>query len=306
MTDMQNVTSHDDRVINGMVASRLDEVALLLEQQGANPYRVNAYRQGAATLRGLNQPVTKILEQEGREGLMRLPGIGIGLSNAIALIVVTGRLPILERLRGESGSPKVLMTVPGIGPALAERLYDEMGIDSLEGLEAAAYDGRLKNVAGLGEKRIAGIRDVLARRLGRIPSLSGVREAPVAELLDVDREYREKADAGELRTIAPRRFNPTGESWLPILHTRRGTRDFTALYSNTQRAHDLGMTHDWVVIYADDGNRELASTVVTAQRGPLKGKRTIRGREEECIAYYNAASPSEPIAKQPEIAPQAA
>jgi hypothetical protein len=219
---------------------------------------------------------------------------------------VTGRLPILERLRGESGSPKVLMTVPGIGPALAERLYDEMGIDSLEGLEAAAYDGRLKNVAGLGEKRIAGIRDVLARRLGRVPSLSGVREAPVAEILDVDREYREKADAGELRTIAPRRFNPTGESWLPILHTRRGTRDFTALYSNTQRAHDLGMTHDWVVIYADDGNRELASTVVTAQRGPLKGKRTIRGREEECVAYYNARPQSEPIAKQPETAPQAA
>jgi len=328
MTDSQNVTSHgitshrtvhantgyastgydrDDQgelAINGMVASKLNEVALLLEQQGANPYRVNAYRQGASTLRGLSKSVTKIIEQEGQPGLMRLPGIGIRLSNAISLLVATGRLPILERLHGEVTSQKILMTVPGIGPTLAEQLHDELGIDSLEDLEAAAYDGRLRNVAGLGEKRLAGIRDVLARRLGRVPPLSGIKEPPVAELLDVDREYREKAATGELRTIAPRRFNPKAEAWLPILHTRRGTRDFTALYSNTQHAHDQGMTQDWVVIYADDGSRELTSTVFTAQRGPLKGRRVIRGREEQCVAYYEVHSQSEPSAKQPEAVPQ--
>jgi len=300
------VNSPGNNPVNSIVASKLDEVALLLEQQGANPYRVNAYRQGAATLRGLNRPVTQIIKQEGQAGLMRLPGIGVRLSNAILFIVATGRLPILDRLRGEVSSQKVLMTVPGIGPTLAEKFYNELGIDSLEELEAAAYDGRLKNVAGLGEKRLAGIRDVLARRLGRIPPLSGIKEAPVAELLDVDREYREKAAAGELRTIAPRRFNPTAEAWLPILHTRRGTRDFTALYSNTQHAHDLGMTHDWVVIYADDGNRELTSTVFTAQRGPLKGRRVIRGREEQCVAYYKARSQSEPSAKPFDAIPQVA
>jgi len=305
MTDFQNPVSQNapspekhsqSLVINSLIASRFNEVALLLEQQGANPYRVEAYRQGAMTLRALSVPVTEIISQEGEVGLMRLPGIGVRLANAIILLVATGQLPILERLRGESTSQKVLMTVPGIGPTLAEKLHDELGIDSLEDLEAAAYDGRLRLVAGLGEKRIAGIRDVLARRLGREQGLPEIKPPPVAELLDVDREYREKAAAGQLRLIAPRRFNPTGEAWLPILHTRRGTRDFTALYSNTQRAHDLGMTQDWVVIYAEDSGsnntgsgdsgRELTSTISTAQRGPLKGRRVVRAREEECLAYY--------------------
>lgn len=305
-TNSRDTNSLSATFVNGTIASRLDEVALLLEQQGANPYRVGAYRQGAATLRDLSEPVTKIIAREGEAGLMRLPGIGIGLSNAIRILVMTGRLPILERLRGESSSQKVLMTVPGIGPTLAEKLHDELEIDSLEDLEAAAYDGRLRNVAGFGEKRLAGIRDVLARRLGRVPPLHGFKQPPLADLLDVDREYREKAAASQLRTIAPRRFNPKAEAWLPILHTRRGNRDFTALFSNTQRAHDLNMTYDWVVIYSDDGNREVASTVVTALRGPLKGLRVIRGREEETAAYYNVNLQTKKSASRTQAAPQVA
>jgi putative hydrolase len=279
--------------VNEYIASKFDEVAMLLEQQGANPYRVAAYRQAATTLRNLKQPVTEILEQEGPEGLMRLPGIGTGLSRSIQMLVITGHLPLLDRLRGESASQQVLMTVPGIGPKLAEKLYEDLGIDSLEDLEAAAIDGRLRNLAGMGEKRLAGIRDVLARRLGRIPPLVSTTQAPVNELLDVDREYREKADAGELRTIAPRRFNPDAEAWLPILHTRRGEREYTALFSNTSHAHELNKTHDWVVIYCDDGSRGLTSTVITAQRGRLKGRRVVRGREADSAAYYGLINPSE-------------
>jgi DNA polymerase (family X) len=275
--------------LNATIAARFDEVALLLEQQGANPYRVAAYRNAADTLRRLPRSVADILEEEGLAGLQKLPGIGESLSRSIRTLTQTGSLPLLDRLRGRSGSQAVLMTVPGIGSKLAEKLYDELGINSLEDLEVAAYDGRLKNIAGFGEKRLAGIRDVLARRLGRVRSLtSTVQPPPVDELLDVDREYREKAEAGKLPKIAPRRFNPTGEAWLPVLHTRRGTREYTALFSNTGRAHELGMTHDWVVIYSDDGNYELTSTVVTAQRGRLKGLRVVRGREDECAAYYEA------------------
>lgn len=284
--------------LNATIAGRLDEVALLLEQQGANPYRVAAYRQGAFTLRGLPQSVTEILESEGPEGLMRLQGIGIGLSRTISTLVATGHLPLLDRLRGESTSQKVLMTIPGIGPKLAEKLYDELGIDSLEDLEAAAADGRLKDLAGFGEKRLAGIRDILARRLGRLELTFVPRQPPIQELLEVDRQYREKAQAGKLRLIAPRRFNPTREAWLPIMHTRRGNRDFTALYSNTKRAHEMNTTHDWVVIYSDDGSREATSTVVTAQRGKLKGRRVVRGREEENLAYYEARKEQAKASKQ--------
>ena len=86
-------------------------------------------------------------------------------------------------------------------------------------------------------------------------------EPSVEELLDVDREYREKAAANELPTIAPRRFNPSGKAWLPILHTQRGERNYTALYSNTARAHELGRTRDWVILYYDGGRDEHQFTV---------------------------------------------
>jgi hypothetical protein len=115
----------------------------------------------------------------------------------------------------------------------------------------------------------------------------GIRRAPdgpgAATLLDIDREYREKAAAGTLRTIAPRRFNPEGKAWLPVLHTRRGPWHFTVLYSNTARAHELGRTHDWVVVYFyDDDHREGQHTIVTETQGPLAGQRVVRGREAEC------------------------
>jgi putative hydrolase len=102
-------------------------------------------------------------------------------------------------------------------------------------------------------------------------------------LLDIDAEYRDKAAAGELPKIAPRRFNPEGKAWLPILHAEKGGWHFTALFSNTARAHELGRTGDWVVIYFyDDEHREAQCTVVTETHGPMEGQRVVRGREAEC------------------------
>jgi hypothetical protein len=112
----------------------------------------------------------------------------------------------------------------------------------------------------------------------------------VALLLDVDREYRERAQAGDLRQIAPKRFNPSGDAWLPILHTRRGAWEFTALYSNTRLAHELGRVRDWVVIYyRADGNAEGQCTVVTETRGDSAGLRVVRGREMECAQVKSSA-----------------
>jgi hypothetical protein len=106
----------------------------------------------------------------------------------------------------------------------------------------------------------------------------------VGVLLDVDREYRDLARRGVLPKIAPRRFNPSGEAWLPVLHTERGPWSFTVLYSNTARAHELQRTDDWVVIYfhRDDAPEGLR-TVVTETHGPLAGERVVRGREAECL-----------------------
>lgn len=274
---------------NAEIARRLEEVAHLLHEQGANPYRVQAYRQAAETLRRLARPTREIVQDEGLEGLQKLPGIGESLARSIHTLVTSGRLPMLDRLRGEADPITLLASVPGIGKVLATRLHHDLGIDTLEELEAAAHDGRLTDLAGIGEKKLAGIIDSLATRLGRVRSRVSPQpsdEPSVAELLDVDREYREKAAAGKLRTIAPRRFNPRGEAWLPVLHTQRGERHYTALFSNTARAHQMGMTHDWVVLYYDGGRDERQCTVITSQRGTLKGKRIVRGREAECARYY--------------------
>ena len=277
--------------LNTQVAMRLDEVADLLLEQGASPFRVQAYRRGAETVRRVERPVSEIFEQEGLEGLRKLPGIGDRLAIAIRDIVRLGRLAMLDRLRGESDAVELLRTVPGIGPVHAQRLHEDLGVDSLEDLEAAAHDGRLVNVAGLGHKRVAGIMDSLATRLGRLRALSAEAEeqVPVEEMLDVDREYRERAESGELHKIAPRRFNPMGDAWLPILHTQREERHYTALFSNTARAHKLGKTGDWVILYYDGRGGERQATVITSQYGALKGQRIVRGREEECARYYGAA-----------------
>jgi Holliday junction resolvasome RuvABC DNA-binding subunit len=277
---------------NGRIAARLEEVAGLLENQGANPFRVGAYRKAAQTIRGLSPSVSDILNSEGIEGLDRLPGIGPRLSRAIETLVSTGRLPMLDRLRGETDPTHLLASVPGIGPALADRLHHDLGIATLEDLEAAASDGRLENLAGIGPKRLAGVRDSLAARLGRANAPGSTRaradaEPTAQELLDVDRQYLEAAEAGNLPRIAPRRFNPGREAWLPILHTSRGPRHYTALFSNTGRAHELGRTRDWVVLYADGPGAGRQWTVVTESQGPLRGRRVVRGREAECARVKN-------------------
>jgi DNA polymerase (family X) len=152
--------------MNAGIASRLEEVADILEAQQANPYRVQAYRRAAMTVRNCDRPLAEI-----------------------------------------------------------------------EGFE---------------EKRIADVRGSLAGRLGRIrnPASAPTPEEPaVSEILDVDREYRMRTGKDELPKIAPRRFNPKHEAWLPILHTTRGDRHYTALFSNTSQAHQANKTHEWAVIY---------------------------------------------------------
>ncbi len=274
---------------NARVARRLEELALLLELQGANPFRIAAYRRAANVAASFAEPLQNLYQREGIEGLERIPGIGHRLAIAIRTLLETGRLPLLEHVRGEVDPVVLLQSVPGIGPVQAERLHHELGIDTLEELETAAHDGRLASLAGFGAKKVAGIVDSLGSRLGRLRQPPHGTAPIVAELLDVDREYREAAGAGKLPTLAPRRFNPEKKSWLPILHTERSDRHYTAMFSNTARAHRLGTTRDWVILYGDSDSGAHQYTVVTGRKGPMEGRRVVRGREEECEQYYARA-----------------
>jgi hypothetical protein len=96
--------------------------------------------------------------------------------------------------------------------------------------------------------------------------------------------------------VASRGSRPTastlpGRRWLPVLHTERDSWHFTALFSNTARAHELGRTRDWVVLYfRADHEVEGQRTVVTETQGPQAGQRVVRGRESACQAHDGATS----------------
>lgn len=158
-------------------------------------------------------------------------------------------MSVMYRHRGIEG----LEEVPGVGPAIAR------------GIEKLLLHHRLLPLGPVASVPTSRAHD-------ERPSLG-------EELLDVDREYREQSAAGTLPLIAPYRHNPTGNQWLPVLHTRRGLRCYTALYSNTERAHRLGRTRDWVVLYVSDGDAKRQFTVITATHGALRGHRVVAGHE---------------------------
>lgn len=290
---------------NTEIADVLERVADLLDAQGANRFRVRAYRTASDTIRRHEVPLSRILREGGVEAVDALPTLGPTMAAHVAELVHRGSLSLLEHLEGDVSPERLLATVPGLGPELAARVHEELSVDSLEQLELAAHDGRLERVRGFGPRRVRAVREALGSILGRsarhrarrrtwlAAHTSQRRDADLSprpaapSLLAVDADYRARAGAGKLRRIAPRRFNPTGEAWLPILHAEKDGWHFTALFSNTARAHELKKTHDWVVIFYEKNGDEGQCTVVTELHGPLAGRRVIRGREAECRRFYD-------------------
>ncbi|HVY54792.1 MAG TPA: DNA-binding protein, partial [Thermodesulfobacteriota bacterium] len=97
--------------------------------------------------------------------------------------------------------------------------------------------------------------------------------------------------------IAPKRFNPSGEKWLPIYHKEKDGWSFTLLFSNSPLAHKLGRMKDWVIVYYERNGEEDQCTVVTEWHGRLSGRRVIRGRERECVDYYSRRGREETYSK---------
>ncbi len=281
---------------NDELAESLREVANLLQVQGANRFRVEAYFRVANMLTALDKPAWQIYESEGIDGLEELPGVGRTISKALQQMIRGGRWPLLERLNGNDSIETAFASVPNIGPVFAKRIHEELGLETLAELQAAAWDGRLEQLPGMGEKRLRAVRESLAGR-GRyqrpVPINSDNRDVtnqiPVGELLDLDDQYRFEARHNTLPRVAPKQNNPAHEAWLPIMHTERGDRHYTLMFSNTSHAHQLGTNQDWVVIYLEDHDHTGQHgrwTVITSRFGKLRGKRIVRGREHECEAYY--------------------
>ena len=137
---------------NAEIARQFEELADLLEIQGANPFRLRAYRNAARTISGLPDSIQEIVHNDPKE-LQELPGIGKDLAEKIQTIVESSTLPQLEELK-EQIPPDVvrMLDIPGIGPKKVAFLFSELNIHSLDNLKAAAENGVIAEQKGFGKK----------------------------------------------------------------------------------------------------------------------------------------------------------
>ena len=191
---------------NADIAAVFEEMADLLEIEGANPFRVRAYRNAARTLRGLGREVSDLIARG--EDLTDLPGIGRDLAAKIEEMLATGKVKALRKLKREvPESLEALLNIPGLGPKRVKVLHEELGINTLGQLAKAARDGRLCALAGFGAKteanileavgagRAAGrrflraeVESVAERLLGYVRSAPGVEQAALAGSFRRERE----------------------------------------------------------------------------------------------------------------------
>src|SRR3954470_12983688 len=144
---------------NAEIALHFDELADLYELDGAIVHRVVAYRNAAKAIR----EATASIEEMSREGTVtRLPGIGKTIAEKIATLLETGSIPSAEKLKAKYPPGLVEVTrLPGFGPKKARKLFDELGVKSLDDLRAAVEQERLRDVPGFGVKAEENVRQAL-------------------------------------------------------------------------------------------------------------------------------------------------
>src|SRR6266566_5197681 len=154
------------------IAAIFNQVADLLEIQGANPFRVRAYRRAALNIEGLTDNIEIIAGQ----GVVRnIPGIGEDLANKIQEYLQSGRMEFHEQLKQEIpvGLAK-MVEIPSVGPKTAKQIYDQFRIQTIEDLEALCKTDKLLSVPGFKQKTIDNIvRDIAVYRRRRGPYLLG-------------------------------------------------------------------------------------------------------------------------------------
>lgn len=137
---------------NAQIAAAFDEIADLLEFQGANPFRVRAYRNAARTIGDLGEPLAALAADKSR-ALTDIDGIGDDLASKILHLLEKRNLPMLDELRAAvPPSVLALLRVPGLGPKKAASLHKELKINSLDELRAACEGHRVRDLKGFGEK----------------------------------------------------------------------------------------------------------------------------------------------------------
>ncbi|GMV03785.1 MAG: DNA polymerase/3'-5' exonuclease PolX [Gemmatimonadota bacterium] len=197
------------------IARTLEELADLLEIQGANPFRIRAYRNAVKTVEGLSRPIRAMLD--AGEDLSALPAIGKDLAEHIAELVRTGRMTRLEKLAEEIPRSLVeLMRLDGVGPKKARKLFDALDVRTVDDLEAELKAGRVETLDGFGKKSAEKILRAIEdhrKHVGRFllddveqliaPVLEHVRAAPGVERVEVAGSFRRRRETiGDVDLLA--------------------------------------------------------------------------------------------------------
>jgi DNA polymerase (family 10) len=189
-------------VHNSEIAALFDELADLLEIEGANPFRVRAYRNAARTVSGLSASVADLLKED--RDLTRLPGIGDDLADKMKTIVETGRFPLLDEVR-QRVPPALseLMRIEGLGPKRVKTLYEKLKINSVADLKRAVANGKIRQLEGFGEKTEAMIKARIAHLAGeetRVPLITAAEiAAPLCAYLKKIKGVKQLTVAGSFR-----------------------------------------------------------------------------------------------------------
>ncbi len=188
------------------IADLFYNIAEILEIKEENPFRVRSYRKVGQVLETLTEDVFKIYERGCLAALQEIPGVGEAIARKIEEILKTGRLEYYEKLKTSVPPGLVaLLSIPEIGPKTARLLYDRLKITSIEELEKAIKEHKVRELPGMGAKTedniLRGI-DLLRRRKERLPL--GVAQ-PIAqgiiEALKVLPEAEQVIYAGSLRRM---------------------------------------------------------------------------------------------------------
>jgi DNA polymerase (family 10) len=183
------------------VAGVFNEIALLLDLKGENPFKSRAYTNAARVLEGLTEPLEKLITEER---LAEVKGIGESLAAKVRELVTTGKLEYYEQLKAATPAGLLeMLQIPGLGPKKIKALHDQLGIETVEALEAACQSGQVAVLKGFGEKTAANILEGIKRRRS-YASRHLISEAlPLAEaLLESLRSHPEVircSEAGSLR-----------------------------------------------------------------------------------------------------------
>ena len=144
------------------VAEILVEIGTLLELKGENPFKTRAYVNGARTIEGLTEPLAKLVAEKR---LGEIKGIGAALEQKITELVETGKLKYYDELKASIAPGLIeMLEISGLGPKKIQAMHKQLGVDSIEKLEAACKAGKVAELDGFGEKTQANILEGIARK----------------------------------------------------------------------------------------------------------------------------------------------